>query len=85
MSALGVFGALAVGVAFGYGAGDRPRAVHGVRRPRRVLRGDGGRQGGLRIGDFYAEPVPRVTLRGPGRVWHAGKVLFEKVWLWRWF
>lgn len=45
----------------------------------------GGGKAGFGSGDFYAEPVPRVTLRQPGRVWHAGKVLFEKVWLWRWF
>jgi sulfide:quinone oxidoreductase len=45
----------------------------------------GGGKAGFGSGDFYAEPVPRVALRGPGRVWHAGKVLFEKVWLWRWF
>jgi sulfide:quinone oxidoreductase len=45
----------------------------------------GGGKAGFGSGDFYAEPVPRVTLRGPGRVWHAGKVLFEKLWLWRWF
>lgn len=45
----------------------------------------GGGKAGFGSGDFYAEPVPRVTLRQPGRLWHAGKVLFEKVWLWRWF
>lgn len=45
----------------------------------------GGGKAGFGSGDFYAEPVPRVTLWQPGRVWHAGKVLFEKVWLWRWF
>jgi len=45
----------------------------------------GGGKAGFGSGDFYAEPVPRVTLRQPSRVWHAGKVLFEKVWLWRWF
>ncbi len=32
-------------------------------------------------GDFYAEPDPVVALRRPGRVWHAGKVLFERYWL----
>ena len=45
----------------------------------------GGGKAGFGSGDFYAEPVPRVTLRGPNRFWHAGKVLFEKGWLWRWF
>lgn len=32
-------------------------------------------------GDFYAEPDPIVTLHRPSRVWHAGKVLFERYWL----
>ena len=36
-------------------------------------------------GDFYAEPVPQVRLRRPGRHWHLGKVAFERYWLWRWF
>lgn len=45
----------------------------------------GGGRAGFGSGDFYAEPVPRVTLRGPNRFWHAGKVLLEKAWLWRWF
>jgi sulfide:quinone oxidoreductase len=41
--------------------------------------GDG--RAGLGSGNFYAEPTPQVTLRGPSRWWHWGKVLFE----WRWF
>lgn len=36
-------------------------------------------------GNFYAEPRPTVKLYQPGRHWHAGKVLFEKDWLRRWF
>ncbi len=34
--------------------------------------------------DFYAEPKPAVAMRGPGRLWHWGKVLFEKRWLRGW-
>lgn len=45
--------------------------------------GDG--KAGFGKGNFYAEPVPRVKVRAPGRHWHAGKVLFEKDWLRRWF
>jgi sulfide:quinone oxidoreductase len=45
----------------------------------------GGGRAGFGSGDFYAEPVPRVRLRAPNRFWHAGKVLLEKTWLWRWF
>ena len=33
------------------------------------------------VGDFYAEPDPALELRRPGRVWHAGKVLFERAWI----
>ena len=35
-------------------------------------------------GNFYAEPKPAVAMRGPGRLWHWGKVLFEKRWLRGW-
>jgi len=44
--------------------------------------GDG--KAGFGSGDFYAEPVPRVTIRRPGCFWHLGKVVFEKDWLRRW-
>lgn len=33
-------------------------------------------------GNFYAEPAPAVNLRAPALWWHAGKVAFEKYWLW---
>ncbi len=45
--------------------------------------GDG--KAGFGRGNFYAEPRPTITLYNPGRHWHAGKVLFEKDWLRRWF
>jgi sulfide:quinone oxidoreductase len=45
----------------------------------------GGGKAGFGSGDFYAEPLPQIALRHPSRFWHAGKVLFEKTWLWRWF
>ncbi len=41
--------------------------------------GDG--KAGFGGGDFYAEPKPVVTLHAPSWRWHAGKVLFEKSWL----
>ena len=40
---------------------------------------------GFAGGNFYDEPVPSVILRRPGRIWHWGKVLYEKYWLWKWF
>lgn len=48
-----------------------------------VETGDG--KAGFGSGKFYAEPLPQVKLHPPGRRWHAGKVLFEKDWLRRWF
>jgi sulfide:quinone oxidoreductase len=45
--------------------------------------GDG--RAGFGSGNFYAEPVPRVTLKPPSRLWHQGKVLFEWRWLRGWF
>lgn len=45
----------------------------------------GGGRAGFGSGDFYAEPLPQVTLHPPTWRWHMGKVLFEKSWLWRWF
>jgi sulfide:quinone oxidoreductase len=36
---------------------------------------------GFAVGDFYAEPSPRLQLRTLGRRWHLGKVLFERWWL----
>jgi sulfide:quinone oxidoreductase len=45
----------------------------------------GGGKAGYGAGDFYAAPVPRMTLRLPARLWHWGKVWFERRWLSRWF
>jgi sulfide:quinone oxidoreductase len=39
---------------------------------------------GFGAGDFYAEPRPVIRMRKPGRLWHAGKVLFEKQVMWQW-
>jgi len=36
---------------------------------------------GFASGDFYAEPDPAVGLPRSGRLWHMGKILFEKYWL----
>jgi sulfide:quinone oxidoreductase len=41
----------------------------------------GGGRAGFGAGDFYAEPLPRVTLRPPSWRWHLAKVLLEKWWL----
>lgn len=36
-------------------------------------------------GNFYQEPEARIKMKGPGRIWHWSKVLFEKWWLWHSF
>jgi sulfide:quinone oxidoreductase len=36
-------------------------------------------------GEFFTEPKPKVNFRRPRRIWHWGKILFEKYWLWRHF
>jgi len=36
---------------------------------------------GFASGEFYAEPDPNVPLPRSGRIWHWGKILFEKYWL----
>lgn len=40
---------------------------------------------GFASGNFYNEPAPAVNMKPPARMWHWGKILFEKYWLWRWF
>jgi sulfide:quinone oxidoreductase len=45
--------------------------------------GDG--RAGFASGRFYAEPDPQVRMFRPGRLWHWGKVAFEKWWLRHWF
>lgn len=39
---------------------------------------------GFASGRFFAEPDPVVNMKAPGRIWHWGKVLFEKWWLRHW-
>jgi sulfide:quinone oxidoreductase len=44
----------------------------------------GNGRAGYGTGNFYGEPRPEIRLYRPSRLWHAGKVLFEKTWWWRW-
>lgn len=44
----------------------------------------GGGKAGVGAGDFYAEPLPHVRMRRPCRLWHVGKVLFERQVMRRW-
>jgi len=57
-------------------------------KPEDTFRGDGycmleagGEMAGFAFGNFFAEPSPRIELRQMGRVWHIGKVMFERWWL----
>lgn len=45
----------------------------------------GGGRAGIGKGNFYAEPMPQVEMRGPNLLWHVGKILYEKYWLYRRF
>lgn len=45
----------------------------------------GSGRAGYGAGDFYADPAPKMTLHAPSRLWHLGKVAFEKWWFWKWF
>ncbi|MEX2049460.1 MAG: FAD/NAD(P)-binding oxidoreductase [Gemmatimonadota bacterium] len=45
--------------------------------------GDG--RAGFAGGGFFHDPEPRLRMARPGRIWHWGKVAFEKWWLRRWF
>lgn len=41
----------------------------------------GGGMAGVGSGNFYAEPTPDVRMRSPNPLWHLGKILYEKYWL----
>jgi sulfide:quinone oxidoreductase len=45
----------------------------------------GGGRAAVGKGNFYAEPAPTVEMHAPSLLWHAGKVLYEKYWLYRRF
>lgn len=38
-------------------------------------------RGGMVRGNFYREGPPEIRMRGPSRLWHWGKLLFERRWL----
>ena len=44
----------------------------------------GGGMAGMARGGFLAQPR-QITMRSPSRVWHWGKVAFERYWLWKWY
>ena len=41
----------------------------------------GGGRAGFASGEFYAEPAPSLKLGNVSRIWHWGKIMFEKWWL----
>jgi sulfide:quinone oxidoreductase len=45
----------------------------------------GGGRAGIGKGNFYAKPTPQIEIHAPSLLWHAGKVLYEKHWLYRRF
>jgi len=44
----------------------------------------GNGRAGFGAGNFYAEPLPQIALKGPNRFWHWGKVVVEWKWLQGW-
>lgn len=36
-------------------------------------------------GNFLKEPHPTIDFKGPGKIWHVQKVVFEKYWMRHWF
>jgi sulfide:quinone oxidoreductase len=44
----------------------------------------GNGRAGFGAGNFYAEPLPQIVLKGPNRFWHWGKVVVEWKWLQGW-
>jgi sulfide:quinone oxidoreductase len=62
--------------------GEAPRARFDGHGACFVESGDG--RAGFGSGDFFAEPRPEVRMRRPNRLWHAGKVVFEKQVMWSW-
>jgi sulfide:quinone oxidoreductase len=67
------------------------RAITGKGEQRRFLgdgecfveTGDG--RAAFGSGNFYAGPAPAIRLKGPSRMLHLGKVIYEKFWLYRHF
>ncbi|MFZ2541551.1 MAG: FAD/NAD(P)-binding oxidoreductase [Gallionella sp.] len=45
----------------------------------------GNARAGIGKGNFYAEPMPHMEMRGPNLFWHVAKILYEKYWLYRHF
>jgi len=63
--------------------GRAPSAVFDGRGYCWIETGNG--KAGFAGGSFYADPEPTLRIARPGRLWHWGKVAFEKWWLRRWF
>jgi len=40
---------------------------------------------GFAKGNFYADPMPKIKMYLPGNHWHFAKVIFEKMFLYKWF
>ena len=45
----------------------------------------GSHKAGFAKGNFFATPSPSVAIYSSGKIWHLGKIAFEKWWLWKWF
>ena len=45
----------------------------------------GSHKAGFAKGNFFATPSPSVKIYNSGKIWHMGKVIFEKWWFYKWF
>ncbi len=45
----------------------------------------GNNAAGFAKGNFFAVPAPSIKIHKPGKLWHLGKVIFEKWWFYKWF
>jgi sulfide:quinone oxidoreductase len=70
---------VAANIAYAWTGKGAPRRFEGLGMCF-IEAGDG--RAGIGKGNFYAEPTPQVDVRPPSLLWHAGKILYEKYWLW---
>ena len=61
-------------------------------KPDKIFSGDGycflelgNHKAGFAKGNFYAIPSPFMKMYKPRKLWHLGKIIFEKWWFYKWF
>ena len=61
-------------------------------KPDKIFSGDGycflelgNHKAGFAKGNFFATPSPFMKMYKPRKLWHLGKIIFEKWWFYKWF